>query len=163
MKKTILALLFLAFPASAGTYSITTTANQDGVLAKAMARANKATCRYFGQPVGCTQVSVRREFCRRNGIGGVTTCVPGALPTDPPICTTTPLVSDCSGATQFDIFPDVQKFLDREVVRLVKEEYGPKNAQENASEIQRLVESGTQAQKDNFCLAAGLPAGCLYK
>ena len=27
----------------------------------------------------------------------------------------------------------------------------------------KLIDSGTQAQKDNFCAAAGLPAGCLDK
>lgn len=159
MKKLLIALaLLLAFPALAGTYSITTTANQDGVLAKAMNRANAATCRYFGQAVGCTQASVRREFCRRNGIGGQPIYDANGVQTG-----TTPLVSDCAGATQFDIYPDVQKFLDKEIVRLVKEEYGPKNAQENAAEIQRLIESGTQAQRDAFCAAVPLPAGCLDK
>ena len=49
----LLALLALAVPALATDYTVTTNANQDGVLAKALARANKATCAALGLPSGC--------------------------------------------------------------------------------------------------------------
>ena len=154
----LLALLALAVPALATDYTITTNANQDGVLAKALARANKATCLYYGQAVGCTQAQARREFCRRAGFGGQPIYDANGVQTG-----TTPLTASCDGSLQVDIYADVATFLKREVVRLVREEYGPKNAQENAAEIQRLIDSGTQAQKDAFCAAIPLPAGCLDK
>ena len=95
----LLAALLLAAPAFAGSYTITTSAANDAALTRAMTRANRLTCAAYGLPASCTQVQARQEFCRRAQFGGVTTCVPNATPGQPPVCTTTPLVSTCPGST----------------------------------------------------------------
>lgn len=164
MKKLLLLLTLLALPAFAGTYSITTSASQDAKLNKARVRANRATCQYYSLPGSCTQTQAREQFCKRANFGGVTTCVPDPASTPqnplPQICTTTPLVSDCAGANQVDVYPTVQKFLDGEIVRLVKDEYGPKNDADDKSTARSNWDTLTQVQKDSFCVSLGLSAGC---
>lgn len=164
MRTLTLALTLLALPAFAGSYTITTSAAQDAKLDKARLRANAATCTYYGLPKTCSQTQAREQFCKRANFGGVTTCVPDPASTPqnplPQICTTTPLVSDCAGANQVDVYPTVQKFLDGEIVRLVKDEYGPKNDADDKSTARAAWPTLSQAQKDSFCVSLGLSAGC---
>lgn len=148
--------------AEAGTYTITTTTAQDTSLTRSMDRINRVTCLYYGQGVGCTQVQARREFCRRAGVGGVTTCVPGANPGDPPVCTTTPLTNSCPGAIQVDVYADVPTFLQREVVRVMREEYAPRETAEDETTRAATVAAWAQAQRNAACVAAGDVAGCLH-
>ncbi len=159
MKKLILALviLLLAAPALAGTITVTTTTGFDGFLTRAMERANRETCRYYSQPVGCTQSQARKEFCRRAGFGGVTTCT---NPADPATCTTTPLTATCDGANRVDVFPDTATFFQKESVRLVREAHATK-LQSDVSAAEAAAKAGTQAQKDAYCVGIGLAAGCL--
>lgn len=151
MKRLLLLLTLLALPAFAGTYSITTSASQDAKLDKARVRANRATCQYYSLPGSCTQTQAREQFCKRANFGGQPVEGGG----------TTPLVSNCDGATQVDVYTTVQKFLDGEIVRLVRDEYGPKNDAENKAAFDTAKAAATQAQKDQACAALGLPAGCL--
>lgn len=60
-----LCALTLALPASAGSYTITTTAGQDAKLSRAVARANKQTCQSLGLAAGCTRAQARDAWCRR--------------------------------------------------------------------------------------------------
>ena len=164
MKRLVLLLTLLAFPALAGTYSITTNASQDAKLDKARLRHNRTICQYYGLPGTCTQTQAREQFCRRANFGGVTTCVPDPASTPenplPQICTTSPLVSDCAGATQVDVYTTVQKFLDGEIVRLIRDEYGPKNDQADKASAREAWPTLTQAQRDAVCSSLGLAAGC---
>lgn len=140
MKKLlIIAVLLLALPAWAGSYTLTTTTTQDNVLARTVSRTNAATCRYYGLPVGCTQPQARRAFCRAANLGDVATC---------------------EGANQVDIYADVASFLQREVVRLVRETYGPQAQADDAAAAKAAFESMTVAQKNAQCAALGLAAGC---
>ena len=132
MKRLVLLLTLAALPALAGSYTITTSASE--------------------------------QFCRRANFGGVTTCVPDPASTPenplPQICTTSPLVSDCAGATQVDVYTTVQKFLDGEIVRLIRDEYGPKNDQADKASAREAWPTLTQAQRDAVCSSLGLAAGC---
>ena len=150
VKKLILALALLALPAFAGTYSITTSASQDAKLDKARLRHNREICKYYGLPGTCTQTQAREQFCRRANFGGQPIGGGG----------TTPLVSDCAGATQVDVYTTVQKFLDGEVVRLVRDEYGPKNDADDKAAARAAWPTLTQAQRDAVCSSLGLSAGC---
>ena len=165
MKKLILALTLFALPALAGTYTITTNAGQDAKLDKARLRANAQACAYYGLPKTCTQTQAREQFCKRANFGGVTTCSPDPASTPqnplPQICTTSPLVSNCDGATQVDVYTNVQKFLDGEIVRLVRDEYGPRNDADDKAAFDAAKAAASQAQKDQACAALGLPTGCL--
>ena len=138
---TFLALvLLLALPAVAGSYTLTTTTNADAVLANIVADTNEATCTYYGLPVSCTQAQARRAFCRAANLGDVATC---------------------AGATQVDVYADVQSCLQREVLRLVKEEYGPKSDAKRAAAFEKNPLGATTAQKNAWCSVHGLPNGCL--
>lgn len=150
MKKLLLLLTLLALPAFAGTYSITTNASQDTKLDKARLRANKATCQYYGLPGSCTQTQAREIFCKRANFGGQPIAGGG----------TTSLVSNCDGANQVDVYTTVQKFLDGEIVRLVRDEYGPKNGAEDKATARVNWATLTQVQRDAFCTSLGLSAGC---
>lgn len=165
MRKLLLAFLLLAVPAFAGSYTITTTAGQDTTLTRAMTRANRQTCAAYGLGPSCTQTQARQEFCRRAQFGGVTTCVPDPTSTPqnpkPPVCTTTPLVSNCAGATQVDVFADVPSFLQREVLALVKDAYGKNNDADDLAAFEAARKAATNAQKNALCAAVGLSNGCL--
>lgn len=164
MKKLILALCLLALPAFAGTYTLTTNAAADTKLEKARLRANAQTCTYYGLPKTCSQTQAREIFCKRANFGGVTTCVPDPTSTPqnpkPQICTTTPLVSNCDGATQVDVYTTVQKFIDGEFIRLVRDEYGPKNDAEDKAAARAAWPTMTQADRDAVCGKIGLLPGC---
>lgn len=164
MRKLILALTLLALPALAGTYSITTNAAADAKLDKARLRANRATCQYYSLPGNCTQVQAREQFCKRANFGGVVTCTPDPASTPqnplPQICTTSPLVSNCDGATQVDVYTTVQKFLDGEIARLIRDEYGPKNDADDKATARAAWPTLTQAQRDAVCSSLGLAANC---
>jgi hypothetical protein len=158
MKYFFLILTLLASPLLAGSYTLTTTAPQDTALTRAMNRANAATCKYWGQTVGCTQAQARREFCRRAGFGGVTTCTD---PANPATCTTTPLVAVCDGSNQVDVFTDVPTFLQREVVNMVRDTYSATSIADDKAAFQAALDAANQAKKDAACVALGLLAGCL--
>ena len=136
----ILALLLLALPAWAGSYTLTTTAAADTTLAAIVADTNEATCTYYGLPVGCTQPQARKAFCLAANLGNVATC---------------------EGATQVDIYADVQSFLQRELLRLVKDEYGPKSNAKRAAAFEKNPAAATTAQKNAWCALHDLPNGCL--
>lgn len=156
----ILIALFLALPLAAADITVTTSAGFDAFLTRAVTRANRETCKYYGLAVGCTQVQARKEFCKRAGFGGVTTCVPGANPGDPQVCTTTPLVSDCPGAPQVDVYATAEAFFRKESIRLIREEHAKKLASD-VSAAEAAAKAGTQAQKDAYCAGIGLASGCL--
>lgn len=158
---TVLSLLLFALPLAAGSYTLTTTAGADATLADIVADTNEATCLYYGQAVGCTQAQARKEFCRRAGVGGVTTCVPNTIPGQPPVCTTTPLTATCDGSNQVDIYADVQSFLQRETLRLIKDEYGPKSTAKRAAQFVKNPATATTAQKNAWCQMNNLPNGCI--
>lgn len=137
----ILAVLsLLSLPAFAGSYTLTTTAAQDAILTRTVARTNAATCLYYGLSVDCTQAQARKAFCRAASLGDV---------------------ANCDGATQVDIYADVPTFLQREVVRLVKETYGPRAQADDAAAAKAAFEAMTVAQKNAQCAALGLAAGCV--
>lgn len=140
MKKVLVVLALTAAPAFAASHTITTTANQENALTRAMNRANAATCKYYGQSAGCTEVQARTEFCRRAGF---------------------PLVANCDGANQVDVYATVSAFLQGEVIRLVKDEYGPKGDAEDKATFDATLKDANKAKKDAACVALGLAAGCL--
>ena len=164
MKRLVLLLTLAALPALAGTYSITTNAAGDAKLDKARLRHNRSVCTYYGLPGSCTQVQAREQFCKRANFGGITTCSPDPTSTPqnpkPDICVTSPLVSDCAGATQVDVYTTVQKFLDGEIVRLIRDEYGPKNDQADKASAREAWPTLAQAQRDAVCSSLGLSANC---
>lgn len=138
-----LCALTLALPASAGSYTITTTAGQDAKLTRALARANKQVCQSVGLAAGCTRAQARDAWCQQ--LAG------RAAP-----CT----VATRSSA-DIDIYPDVQSFLSGEVARLVREQWGPQGDTGLQRAYLDAAAKGTQAQKDAACVAVGLAAGCL--
>ena len=150
MKRLVLLLTLAALPALAGSYTITTSASQDAKLDKARLRHNREICKYYGLPGTCTQTQAREQFCRRANFGGQPIAGGG----------TTPLVSDCAGATQVDVYTTVQKFLDGEIVRLIRDEYGPKNDQADKASAREAWPTLAQAQRDAVCSSLGLSANC---
>ena len=150
MKRLVLLLTLAALPALAGSYTITTSASQDAKLDKARLRHNRTICQYYGLPGTCTQTQAREQFCKRANFGGQPIGGGG----------TTPLVSDCAGATQVDVYTTVQKFLDGEIVRLIRDEYGPKNDQADKASAREAWPTLTQAQRDAVCSSLGLSANC---
>ena len=157
MKKFLPILLLLALPLNAGTLTTTTTAPLDTHVAKAMARANKTVCLYYSQGVGCTQAQARKEFCRRAGFGGVTTCDNAV----PPVCTTTPLTASCDGANQVDVFADVATYWQSVSVEFIRDTMQTRNLADDAAAFEAAKASANQAAKDAACAALGLAAGCL--
>jgi hypothetical protein len=138
-----LCALTLALPASAGSYTITTTAGQDVRLTRALARANKQTCISAGISAGCTRAQARDAWCQKVS-GKPAPCTAGSR-----------------SSADIDIYPDVQSFLSGEVVRLVREQWGPQGDADLQRSYLDAAAKGTQAQKDAACVALGLPAGCL--
>jgi len=160
----LLCVAVVTFDVSAGTYSITVNAAADAKLDKARLRANTQTCTYFNLPRTCSQIQAREQFCKRANFGGQIVCAPDPASTPqnplPQICTTTPLVSNCDGATQVDVYTTVEKFLNGEVVRLVRDEYGPKNDTDDKAVARAAWPTLSRAQRDAFCTSLGLSAGC---
>lgn len=136
----LLALLLLAAPAFATNYQISTNTQQDTALTRAINRANKETCFAQNLAIGCTQAQARKAFCTRMRYGAV---------------------ADCPGALAIDVFADVPTFLQREVVRIVRDEYGAKDATEAKATFDATLKDATKAKKDAACLALGLAAGCI--
>lgn len=139
MKRLIPLLLLIALPAVGGSYTITTTANQDNVLTRAVARANRETCKFYGQPAGCTQAQARKEFCRRAGFGSV---------------------AACDGSGQVNVYADVASYLQDQTIDMVKSTQQAKNAHDDAAAFAAALAAANQAQKDAACVALGLAAGC---
>ena len=138
-----LCALTLALPASAGSYTITTTTGQDGKLTRALARANRQVCLSVGLAAGCTRAQARDAWCQK--VSG-----------KPAPCTAGPRSS-----ADIDIYSDVQAFLGGEVVRLIRDQWGPQGDQDAKSALLDAAARGTQAQRDAACVAVGLAAGCL--
>lgn len=138
-----LCALTLALPASAGSYTITTTAGQDVRLTRALARANKQTCISAGISAGCTRAQARDAWCQKVS-GKPAPCTAGSR-----------------SSADIDIYPDVQSFLSGEVVRLVREQWGPQSDADLQRSYLDAAAKGTQAQRDAACVAVGLAAGCL--
>lgn len=135
----ILLLTFLASPLLAGSYTITTTTQQDTRLNRAVARANRLTCVRYGLKVGCTQAQARNAYCQRS----------------------TGAPAPCTGSTQIDIHSDVAAFLQAETVRLVRDQWGPQGDQDAKAALLEEADKATAAKKDAACVALGLAAGCL--
>lgn len=167
MKRTLtLAILvaLVALPALGDvTITNTYTDGQAARITRAMNRVNTATCAYFGLPSSCNTTQARQVFCQRNGIGGVTTCEPDPLSTPenplPPVCTTTPLVSDCPGATQYIVYGNITLF-DKRVLLEKIAEWTAQVAADDAAAAKAAFDLLTQPQKDAVCASLGLPAGC---
>ena len=160
MKKLLLTVLLLALPAF-GQATITNdyTAGQVASITRAMNRENAKTCAYFGLAANCTTPKMREQFCKRAGFGGVTTCVPNAVPGQPPVCTTTPLVSDCPGATQSIVYPNITAF-DKRTLLLKIDEWHKTDEAEDRAAAKAAWDAKTQAAKDALCPSLGLAAGC---
>ena len=138
-----LCALTLALPASAGSYTITTTAGQDAKLTRALARANKQVCQSVGLAAGCTRAQARDAWCQQL-TGKAAPCTVGAR-----------------SSAGIDIYPDVQSFLAGEIVRLIRDQWGPQSDADLQRSYLDAAAKGTQAQRDAACVAVGLAAGCL--
>ena len=154
MKK-LLILAFLAAPLYAG--SATTTAGQDATLVWAYTQDNKATCAYYGLPASCTMGQARQQFCKRAGVGGVTTCT---NPSDPATCTTTALTPTCDGNTQVIIWSDATAYLQRKVNLMIQDDLAAKKAAQAVIDFNAAAASASQATKDKLCVDLGFSAGC---
>lgn len=155
MKK-LLVLLLLALPAFGDvTITNTYTDGQAARITRAMNRVNRDLCTYFGKPASCNTTQVRQVFCQRNGFGGQP-----IKDENGNVIGTTPLVSDCNGATQFIIYPSLETFAKRELLRLSTEQYASAEAAEDRAAAKAAWDAKTQAQKDAICTSLGLPAGC---
>ena len=163
MKKLFALALFLVASPLFGQVTISNdySALQATRMTRAMNRTNRETCALFAFPADCTQPQVRKEFCRRAGVGGVTTCVQPPDPTLPPVCTTTPLDATCPGALAWVIFPDLKTFHKRESVRLITEEYAKKDSVEDVAAFLASPSTATLDQKNAWCESIGKAAGCL--
>ena len=159
MKK-LLAVLLLAAPLAADvTITNVFTDNQHARMERARARVNAASCAYRGLPANCNTTQLRQQFCKTNGFGGVTTCVPNVTPGQPPVCTTTPLVSDCNGATQFIIYPSAESFVKRTMLEKV-DDWTKQDESDDRAAAKAAWDAKTQAQKDALCPSFGLTAPC---
>lgn len=155
MKRLVLIVLALVFaaPVLATDYTVTTSA--DAALVKGLARENAKVCAFYGLAAGCTQKAAREVFCKRAGVGGVTTCDNSK----PPVCTTTPLVSTCDGSTQVDIYADTAAYA-KALFRQKVDEVKAANKAAAAAKIE-AAKSGTRAQRDAVCASIGEQPGCL--
>ena len=138
-----LCALTFALPASAGSYTITTTAGQDVRLTRALARANRQVCQSVGLAAGCTRAQARDAWCQQL-TGKAAPCTVGAR-----------------SSAGIDIYPDVQSFLAGEIVRLIRDQWGPQSDADLQRSYLDAAAKGTQAQRDAACVAVGLAAGCL--
>lgn len=143
-------LLLLAAPALADvTITNSYTDGQAARITRAMNRVNAATCTYFGLPANCNTTQARQVFCRRNGFGGQPIEGGG----------TTPLVSDCNGATQFIVYNNITVFEKRTMLEKVNE-WATEDEAEDRAAAKAAWDSKTQAQKDALCPSFGLVAPC---
>ena len=160
MKRLFAVLCLIAAPALAD--QVITNSYTDGQAARitrAMNRVNAQTCAYRGLPASCNTTQVREQFCKTNGIGGQTTCVPGVLPTDPQVCTTTPLDATCNGATQFIVYGNITQFDKRVLLEKITEWTTADEAEDRAA-AKAAWDAKTQAAKDALCPSFGLTAPC---
>lgn len=151
MKK-LLALAFLLLaPALAADVTITNTYTdgQAARITRAMNRVNKATCAYRGLPANCTTTQVREQFCKTNGFGGQP--IPGGG--------TTPLVSDCNGATQFIVYNNITQFDKRTLLDKI-DEWSKQDEADDKAAAKAAWDAKTQTQKDALCPSFGLTAPC---
>lgn len=143
-------LLLLAAPALADvTITNSYTDGQAARITRAMNRVNAATCTYFGLPANCNTTQARQVFCQRNGFGGQPIEGGG----------TTPLVSDCNGATQFLIYGNITLFNKRVLLEKIAE-WTAQDAADDTAAAKAAFDAKTQPQKDAICASLGLAAGC---
>jgi hypothetical protein len=155
MKKLLLTLLLLALPAVGDvTITNTYTDGQAARITRAMQRVNKATCAYRGLPANCTTTQVREQFCKTNGFGGQP-----ILDVNGNVIGTTPLVSDCNGATQFIVYGNITQFDKRTLLEKIAEWQTQEEAEDRAA-AKAAWDAKTQAQKDALCPSFGLTAPC---
>ena len=160
MKRLLVLLAFCAMPVMADVViSNTYSDGQAARITRAMNRVNSSTCAYRGLPASCTTTQVREQFCKTNGIGGQTTCVPNVNPALPQVCTTTPLDATCNGATQFIVYNTITQFDKRVLLEKITEWTTQDEADDRAA-AKAAWDAKTQAQKDAICASLGLPAGC---
>jgi hypothetical protein len=156
MKKLILGILLFAAPALADvTISATFTDGQAARIERARARVNKETCKYRGLPADCTTTQVRQQFCKTNGIGGQPILDKNGNQTG-----TTPLVSDCPGATQFIVYPSAESYVKRTLLDKINDWQTQDEADDKAA-AKAAWDAKTQPQRDAICVSLGLPAGCV--
>lgn len=155
MKKLFALAVFLFALPLYGQATITNdyTAGQVTRITRAMNRVNAATCKYRGLPASCTTTQVREQFCKTNGFGGQPIIVDGVQ------TGTTPLVSDCNGATQFIVYGNITQFDKRTLLEKIDEWAKQDDADDKAAAAAAWA-AKTQAQKDAICTSLGLPAGC---
>jgi hypothetical protein len=154
MKK-LLAILLLATPLAADvTITNVFTDGQAARIERARARVNKEACAYRGLPANCNTTQLRQQFCKTNGFGGQPIIVDGVQ------TGTTPLVSDCSGATQFIIYPSAETFVKRTMLEKVRE-WTTQDESDDRAAAKASWDAKTQVQKDAICASLGLPAGCV--
>ena len=153
MKKLLSLLAFLvALPLAADqTITNTYTDGQAARITRAMNRENAKTCAYFGLAANCTTPKMREQYCKRAGFGG--------QPIPPPGSGTTPLVSDCPGATQFIIYPNITSFDKRTLLDKINE-WQKQDAADDAAAAKAAFLAKTTAEQNAICTSLGLPAGC---
>jgi hypothetical protein len=86
-------------------------------------------------------------YCRAGAANGVQTG-------------TTPLVSDCNGATQFIVYNTITQFDKRVLLDKITEWTALDEADDKAA-AKAAWDAKTQAQKDAICVSLGLSAGCV--
>lgn len=134
----ILALLLAPVAAADVTTTATFTDQQAARITRAMKRTNTETCAHFGLPAACTTLQARAVFCQRANLTG----------------------TDCAGATQFLIYPTIDAYLKREMLKMVNETFTAADAAEDKAAAAAAWAAKTQAQRDAICATLGLPAGC---
>ena len=154
MKKLLILLLFAAPAFGQATISNDYTAGQVARITRAMNRVNAATCAYRGLPANCTTTQVREQFCKGNGFGGQPIYDANGVQTG-----TTPLVSDCNGATQWIVYGNITQFDKRVLLEKITEWTTQDEADDKAA-AKAAWDAKTQAQKDALCPSLGLTAPC---
>lgn len=137
MKKLlVLALLVLAAPAWAATYTVTTNAAQETRITRARTESNTAACALDGLPANCTQAQADAAVA-----AAAAQTPPKTLPSVTVYATNTAYFMSVISA-EFNRIKAAQGTADKAAFEVAK----------NAA---------TSAQKDAACAAFGLPAGCL--
>lgn len=144
MKRTLVVLLLLAAPAFAGSWQITTSANQDTRATRELGALNKATCATVGLSANCTQTNARIAFCAQPGSSGAVPCT----------------VNGVSSGTLV-ILGTVGEYLDKIVVNENDIRLKKSHANTDLNAWNVWLAGASQAQKDAVCVAAGLSAPCL--
>lgn len=156
MKKLLSLLAFLVALPAFGDVTITNTYTdgQAARITRAMNRVNAATCAYRGLPANCNTTQVREQFCKTNGFGGQPILDANGVQTG-----TTPLVSDCNGATQFIVYGNITLFDKRVLLEKISEWHAQDEADDRAA-AKAAWDAKSQAQKDALCPSLGLTAPC---